>query len=371
MRYFFSTGEASGEFAAVVLAQTIARIDPQAQFEGIGAHRMRQAGFALWRDHTGWDSLGPFAAIPKIPKLFAVSVLTALHVARTRPDAVVLVDFGAFNVRLAKGIRSYGYRGPVIDVFPPGAWLDSARTAKAVSQVAVPLSAFEHQAQFYRSNGLPVTYFGHPLASQYRMREARPAAAPQDGIVAILPGSRPAEIKRHAPVVFAAYRDLKRRRPQLRAVVGAANERAMRDLRRAARAFDDGGLEFVHGTRNAIAQADAAWVASGTAVLECALSGVPAITFYIVSNAEARYARRKYSGRFYTLANLVLEREVMPELMQERATPAALAQTMNELLADPQRQYAELVRLRESMGPPNALERCAAFIVAAARGAIT
>ena len=370
MRYFFSSGEASGEFAAVVLAQTIRRIDPQAQFEGIGSQRMRDAGFAIWRDHTGWDSLGPFAAIPRIPKLFAISVLTALHVVRTQPDAVVLVDFGAFNIRLAKGMRSYGYRGPIVDVFPPGAWLDSERTARAVTRVALALSAFRRQFEFYTSKGLPVAYFGHPLASQYAMRGPREAPARDGGTIAILPGSRPTELRRHAPLVFAAYRELKRSRPKLRAIVGAANDRALRELSGAVKPFDDGAIEIVRGTREAIAQADAVWVASGTAVLECALSGVPGLTFYVVSPAEARYARRRYSGRFFTLANLVLDREVMPELMQENATPQGLAKAMDGLLNDPARQYGLLLEMREAIGPPDALERCAAFIVAAARGAI-
>ena len=85
MRYFFSTGEASGELAAVVIAQTIRRIDPHAQFEGIGAQRMRDADFALWRDHTGWASMGPLAALPRIPKLLAIMWKTAKHIAQAQP----------------------------------------------------------------------------------------------------------------------------------------------------------------------------------------------------------------------------------------------------------------------------------------------
>jgi len=96
---------------------------------------------------------------------------------------------------------------------------------------------------------------------------------------------------------------------------------------------------------------------------------VPSVAFYVVSRALARYVRRVYSRRFYTIPNLVLDREIVPELMQERATPHALAAAVDAVLADPQRQYGELRRLREALGPADALERCAAFIVAAARGA--
>ncbi len=95
----------------MLLAEAIRGIDPEAKFEGIGSRRMRAAGFTLWRDHTGWASMGPAAAIPRIPKLLAAMLLTASHIAKTKPDLVVLVDFGVFNLRLAKQLRRIGYRG--------------------------------------------------------------------------------------------------------------------------------------------------------------------------------------------------------------------------------------------------------------------
>jgi lipid-A-disaccharide synthase len=368
MRYFFSTGEASGELAATVLADAIRRTDPQAQFEGIGAQRMRSSGFALWRDHTGWASMGPLAAIPRIPKLLLTMFVTAAHIVRTKPDLVVLIDFGAFNVRLAKRLRAIGYTGPILDIFPPATWLDREKTARIVAGAAMPLTAFAHQRDFYRSLGLPVAYFGHPLASQYVMREPRPAPPGNAGVVAILPGSRGTELRRHVPALLDAYKELKARRPQLRAVSGAADDRAERMIRESAERCGVTDLQIVRGTRDAIAHADAAWVASGTAVLECALSGVPAVALYIISPSLVKHARRVYSGRYVTIPNLVLEREIVPELLQEAATPAALARTMDAVLRDPQRQYAAFGELREALGPPDALERCATYAVELAHG---
>lgn len=368
MRYFFSSGEASGELAATALAQAIARIDPQAEFEGIGAARMRDAGFKLWRDHTGWASMGPLAAIPRIPKLLLTMLVTAGHIMRSKPDLVVLVDFGAFNLRLAKRLRAIGYKGPVLDVFPPATWLDRERTAREVAAVAMPLTAFEHQRDFYRSLDLPIAYFGHPLAPRYAMRAPRAAPAPDGGTVAILPGSRGTELRYHVPALFSAYKVLKARRPKLRAIVGTADDAAERTLREAAAREGITDVEFVRGTHDAIEDADAAWVASGTAVLECALSGVPAAALYIISPALVKHARRVYSGKYITLPNLVTGREIVPELLQDRATPEALAQTMDEVLREPQRQYAEFEQLRAALGPPDALDKCAGFAVELARG---
>lgn len=330
---------------------------------------MRQAGFKLWRDHTGWASMGPLAAIPRIPKLLLTMLVTAGHIVRTKPDLVVLVDFGAFNLRLAKRLRAIGYKGAILDVFPPATWLDRERTARDVAAVAMPLTAFEHQRDFYRSHDLPIAYFGHPLASQYTMRPPRVAPPANDGVIAILPGSRGTELRHHVPTLFAAYKELRGRRPQLRAIVGAADERAERMLRQAAAREGLGELQFARGTREAIAAADAAWVASGTAVLECALSGVPAVALYIIAPALVKHARRVYSGRFITIPNLVLDREVIPELLQDDATPAALAQAMDAVLRDTSAQYEQFMQLRQALGPPDALEKCAGFAVALARGA--
>lgn len=369
MRYFLSSGEASGELAATLIAQAIRAIDPQAQFEGIGAARMRENGIRLWRDHTGWASMGPLAAVPRIPKLLRIMLQTAQHIAQRKPDLVILVDFGAFNVRLAKRLREIGYRGPILDVFPPATWLDREKTARDVAAIMTPLTAFAHQRDFYRSMDLPIAYFGHPLAGQYTLRAPRAAPPPDGGIIALLPGSRSGELRHHVPRLFAAFRDLQQRRPHLRGVAGAVDDRAERYLRDVARRHGLHALDFARGTREAIAGADAAWVASGTAVLECALSGVPAVALYVISPLLVRHARRVYSGRFITIPNLVLDRAVIPELLQEQATPRRLCDAMDAVLRDPGEQYLSFQQLREALGPPDALEQCASYAVQLALGA--
>lgn len=370
MRYFLSSGEASGELAATLLAQAIRRIDAQAEFEGIGAARMRENGIRLWRDHSGWASMGPLAAIPRIPKLLFTMLDTARHVVQSKPDLVILVDFGAFNIRLAKRLRAIGYRGPILDVFPPGTWLDRERTARDVAAVVTPLTAFAHQRDFYRTLGLPIAYFGHPLAGQYPLRPPREAPPSDGGTVALLPGSRAGELRYHIPRLLRAFKELRAQRPQLRGIAGAADARAEQQLRTAAqREGVADAFAIVRGTHDAIANADAAWVASGTAVLECALSGVPAVALYVISPILVRHARRVYRGRYITLPNLVLDRAVVPEFQQDDASPENLARAMDAALRDPLAQYREFERLHDVLGPADALDRCAGYAVQIARGA--
>jgi len=350
-----------------LLANAIRAIDPHATFEGIGAQRMRDAGFTIWRDHTGWASMGPLAALPRIPKLLATMWRTAFHLRRTRPDLIVLVDFGVFNLRLAMTLRRLRYNGPVLDLFPPGTWLDNARKAREVSSVAVPLTAFEHQAKFYASLGLPVVYFGHPLTGEYQCRPPRPAPNARNGTVAILPGSRRGELRHHLPAVIEALALLQQTRPDVRAVFGAADERAEAQIARAIARHRVNGATVVRGARVALADADAAWVASGTAVLEAALSGVPCVAFYVITPILVKHGRSLIRHRFITLPNLVLGHEVVPELLQEQATPQRLNDEIETILRDPSKQFSQFAALREALGPADALTRCARFAVALAK----
>jgi lipid-A-disaccharide synthase len=371
MRYFFSTGEASGELTAVALAQEIGKLDPAARFEGIGAARMRAAGFTLRYDNSGWASMGPWQAARRIPKLLLIGWTIAIGIARSKPDLVVLVDFGGFNVRFAKVLRFLRFRGPILDVYPPGTWLDDAKRARELVRYALPLTAFAHQRDFFERLGLPIAFFGHPLASRYAMRPLRAAPPPDGGTVALLPGSRPSELRYHVPVLLGAVRLLKSQRPRLRVIAGPADDRGRAFIEEAAaREGMAGEISYAAGVSAAIADADAAWVSSGTAVLECALSGVPLIVLYIVSPQLEAYAQRVRAGRFIALPSLVLKRRVVPEFLQEQVTPENLAREMDGLLRDPAAQYAEFIALREALGPSDALERCAAFAVDLAKGAL-
>ena len=362
MRYFFSTGEASGELSATLLAAAIGKRDPAASFTGIGGQRMRAAGFTLWHDTRGWSSMGPIEALSRIPKLLWICWQTARRLHRNPPDLLVVVDFGAFHVRLAKMLRALGYRKPILYFFPPGAWLDNPHQAHTVSAMCNPLTPFEHQATFYRSLGLPIAYFGHPLTAAYTMRQARPAPPADGGTVAVLPGSRGSELRYHVPALIGALQLLRAARPQLQARIGVASDDAQRTIEaalQAARMHE--GVTTVRGAQAALADADAAWIASGTAVLEAALCGVPTVALYILSAAQARIARRVYHGNYITIPNLILGKPVVPELLQEAATPPALAEAMERLLRDPHEQYAQLRAVRERLGPADALDLAAAY----------
>jgi lipid-A-disaccharide synthase len=361
MRVFLSTGEASGELLAADLLGAMRARGAAVDAEGIGDLRLERAGVRLWHRTRGWASMGPIDALRKIPRLLVIMWATALRIVRQPPDLVVLVDFGAFNVRLAKALRALGSRVPILYYFPPAAWLDNARRACDVAGATEALTAFTHQRDFYRSLGLPIGYVGHPLASTVRARAARGPAPADGGVVALLPGSRQSEIARHTPRLLDALAVVRLERPEISATLVAVDDDAQRAFEHQLALRSPQPVTIVRDARAALHGADVAAIASGTAVLEAALVGTPAIALYVLSDAQARIARRVYRGRFITLPNLVTEEQIVPELLQERATPDALAAELLALLDDPQPQLAAYGRVRDALGTADALDRCAAF----------
>jgi len=361
LRVFVSTGEASGELLATDLIGAMRACGAVIDADGIGGERLEAAGVRLTQRNAGWASMGPLDAIGKIPKLLSVALRTAVALRSHPRDLIVLVDFGAFNLRLARMIRSLGSSTPILYYFPPGAWLDDARRARAVAELSDPLTAFAHQRDFYQSLGLPISYVGHPLVSTIAARPPRPSAPAGGGIVALLPGSRSGEIARHTPRLLNALALLRERRPGVSALLAAVDAAAYAEFEELLRLRSPLPVQLVRSAREALADADAAAVASGTAVLEAALLEVPTVSLYVLSEATAKVARRVYRRRFVTLPNLVLDEPLVPELLQEAATPRALADALEVALTDADEQLAGFRRLRGALGSPDSLERCARF----------
>jgi len=361
VRVFFSTGEASGELLATDLLLGMRAAGGVIDATGIGDARMESAGVTLWHRTRGWASMGPVDALRKIPRLLATMWETALRLRRNPPDLIVLVDFGAFNVRLAKTLRMLGYSAPILYYFPPAAWLDSAKRARTVARTTQALTAFAHQRDFYQSLGLPVGYEGHPLVSTIVPRPLRAVPDRNAGTIALLPGSRRSEIELHTPRLLDAVALVRLVRPSISATLVAIDDDAQRAFEHWLTLRSPQPVTVVRSAREALASADVAVIASGTAVLEAALLQTPAIALYVLSETQAKIARRVYHGKYITLPNLVTGEPIVPELLQEAATPDALAAAIVDLLDAPQRQQAGYVRMRAALGPPDALARCAAF----------
>ncbi|NLY90358.1 MAG: lipid-A-disaccharide synthase [Firmicutes bacterium] len=379
MKYFFSAGEYSGDLNASALIQALRSQDPAARIWGMGGPLMAAAGAEILFDPTAESTIGFWEAARKffLFKRYLDDITCFLK--ENRPDVVVWVDFGGFNVLLAE--RAAALSIPVVCVFPPSAWAygkgRAVRLARYVTHLA---SVLPFEANFYRSyNVKKVTYVGHPLVDRVKPRQTpeewRTAhgVSAEEKVILLMPGSRKQEVQTLLPVMLEAAAEV------------AAEHQGLRFMLPVAPTIDPGSIQAIldsypgvkvetkdrEETYDLMAAADLGILASGTATLEAALLGLPIIVTYRVAKISAFLYRtlmnkeRQSQPLMVSLPNFIKGRVVVPELIQDELTPARLASEIRSFLAEPERGAAirqELQGIREILGPPGVMDRIATIV---------
>ena len=365
---FVSAGEASGDLQASLLVSALRKLHPSLTVRAVGGERLRAAGAEIIEDSVvgGWASMGHLRAYVNIPWLLGRMLSIASGIMRDPPRLLVCVDFGAFNLRMLEWLRFCGYRGRALYYFPPAAWLDRPAQARKVARVAEAITPFRHQADFYKSLGLAIEWFGHPLVSIVEQRAPRETSTPP--LVVVMPGSRDGEVDCHLPVLAAAAEMFARERGARFRVVAASDTLLGSIGARWPQSCGGRSAVVRADAASAALDADVAWAASGTAVLETALVGAPQVAFYRVSDAQYRFVERHLPHLLIgpvTLPNLVLGERIVVELLQHAMSPERLLAETIPLLDDRSRREAMLdgyARMRRALGPPDSLERIAAGV---------
>jgi lipid-A-disaccharide synthase len=378
MQAFVVAGEPSGERQGAALAAAIRELDPGARISGVGGHAMAAAGVELFCRSVGWAAIGVGEALKKVPALWLKFRAIRRHLRRHPPDVLILIDFGAFNLRLARAVQGSGI--PILYYFPPRSWSREPPTGQLTNLVDAIATPFPWSERVLSGGRAQVRWVGHPLVEQVRPRlsadEARRRWSIDAGerVIAIAPGSRGQELRYLAPQLAGAARLLKASTPSLRFVVSVAPGRS-HDLMR--RRFRRVGIEpiLIDGLDpDALQLAEVALVTSGTATLELAILGIPMVVVYKVSpTSQAQYAiLRRMRGplRFIAMPNVIAQRHIVPELLQERARADLIADEARRMLDSPQTREQirrDLLAVAAELGPPGATNRAAEMALALAR----
>jgi lipid-A-disaccharide synthase len=362
-----SAGEPSGEMHAARLAATL-RARTGAHLFGLGGPRMREAGVELLADSSQVAVVGISEVVRRLPSVWKVYRQLADEAARRKPDLAILVDFPDFNLRLARRLHQQGVR--IVYFISPQVWAWRPKRMQLIRRlVSRVLCIFPFEEEFYQRADVPVNFVGHPLVDavrptmtreQFAERYSLDAAKP---IVALLPGSRPAEIAHNLPGMLEACR-LLARDGEHQFVAAAAPGIAKESLLEQARSGPP--MRIVEGaTYDALAAADCAIVSSGTATVEAALLGAPMVVVYRVSATTAFIARRMVRTPFFSMVNLIAGRRVVPELIQEAFTPEAVAAEARRLLGSAEEREImrnDLAEVKRKLGPGGAIEKAAGII---------
>ena len=364
-----SAGEASGDMYAGQLATALqSRLD--AQIFGMGGPHMRAAGVEIITDYEQVAVVGITEIVKHLPSLVKAMDRIVGEAAKRQPALAILTDFPGFHLRLArklqpKGIHNVYYICPQFWAWRPWrANLIRRRFEKA-------LCIFPFEKDFFSKAGVPTEFIGHPLVGTVHATKDRRQfceahdLAPGRHLVTVLPGSRSGELGHHLPVLQEACARINARMP-VQVVLAAANPRDINVLKTGWSPTLK--LRVVTGeTYNALAAADAAIVSSGTATVEAALLDVPMVVVYRVSPLTATLAKPLVRTPYFAMVNLIAEKKVVPELVQNDFTPEKVAAEVLQLLQDPNSRRTMrmgLEEVRKRLGPPGAVQRAADSIAA-------
>jgi len=367
-----SAGEASGDMYAAQLARAL-RQRADVHLFGMGGPRMREAGVEIVVDSTEVGVAGIFEVARKIPALRRAMRTLRAEAQRRRPPLAILTDFPGFHLRLARTLHARGVQN-VYFVCPQfWAWRPW-RVSLVRRRFARGLCLFPFETDFYRKAGVSAEWIGHPLVGQARATLTRAEFAARHGldparpIITLLPGSRPSELAHHMPRLMQAVARLASAADrQFVLAVAPGLSRAQFEPYVPAQS----PLRLIeHATYDALAAADVAIVSSGTATIEAALLGAPMVVVYRVAPATAWIARRLMRAPYIAMVNLLAEKLVVPELIQEAFTPEQVAREVERLLASPEARAAmqrDLAEVGRRLGPPGAIDRAATIIAAMLR----
>ena len=402
-RVLIVAGEASGDLRGAELAREIRARRPEVEITAVGGAHLRGAGARIVLESEQLSVMGLTEVLSRIGSILAVwgrlkRLLRGREPGERAPDLVILIDFPDFNLRLARIARRAGVK--VLYYVSPQVWAwrrYRVRTlARRVDHLAV---VFPFEEEIYR--GLcPVTFVGHPALDTVRANRSREEVRrelgllPEERLIALLPGSREAEVRELLPILLPALRALG---PGVRGVIALAAE-SLRPLVAELMAADVSARQVPRETQagspeaarvagesacseagepgpavlsgctwDLVAAADAVALASGSATLEMALLGTPMVVLYRLSRLSFAVARRLVRVPYIAMPNLILERAAVPELVQDEATPGRTAGELRALLAEDPRaaaMRADLAQVRARLGAPGAAGRTADIALA-------
>jgi len=341
-------GEASGDALGATLIEAVRERLPHVRFAGIAGPKMAAAGCDVWVSSEKLAVRGLVEVVRHLPGLVAIRRGLTARLVAERVPLFIGIDAPDFNLGLERKLKRRGVR--TIHFVSPSVWAwrrDRLGTiGRAVDRM---LALFPFEPPIYREAGIPVTYVGHPMAahaasdwSRRTMRE-RLRIGLATPVFALLPGSRMGELEMHASLVIGAAKRIALARPDARFLVPLVS-RATREAFEVAM-WREGAdalpftLMYGHAS-DALRAADVGLVSSGTATLEAALARCPHVVFYRMSAITARIVRPKLLLPYVGLPNVLAGRFVVPELMQEDATPENLAQVALNLFDDTVARHA-------------------------------
>src|SRR5215472_11882879 len=364
LRIYIIAGESSGDAHASVLMGENAESNPEIRFFGAGGPQMQRMAaepFLNWTHEAVvglWDVLVKYAYFrQKFYEMYE-------QIREIQPAAVIFVDYPGFNLRLAAYLRRKGFAGKLIYYISPQVWAwNRGRIPRMAKFLDLMMCIFPFEKSLYEASGLRTEFVGHPMVEElerHRIQQPREA-----DLVALMPGSRKREVKRIFPVMLEAARLLRRRDPTMRFEASAASSSAQQTMQQMLQPDDK--IEIRVGNAAALMQrAATGMVASGTATLESSFFRLPFVLVYKVSWLTYIPGRLLIRVNYLGMPNILAGKQIVPEFIQQDATPERIADTVWRLYSDEggrKSMVHEMDRVVAMLGEKGAGKRAAEVVV--------
>ena len=369
MKYYIIAGEASGDLHASNLMKALFKKDPEAEIHFWGGDLMQQAGGTLIKHYKELSFMGFIEVIMNIGTIFKNISFCKKNITKFEPDVIIFIDYSGFNLRIAKWAKQQGFRTNYY--ISPQVWASRASRVKKIKRdidnmyVILPF-----EEAFYKKHGYQVTFVGHPLIDA--IADKKPIGEQEfrkthqlngKPIIALLPGSRKQEITKMLSIMLKMVDKFK----DYQFVIAGAPSQEFEFYKPF---IKNSEVKFISNkTYDLLSMSHAALVTSGTATLETALFNVPQVVCYKGSAISYQIAKRIITIKFISLVNLILDKEIVTELIQNDFNEKKLTKELTKILDDKHREqlFLEYAELEKILGGQGASEKTAELIVSSLR----
>jgi lipid-A-disaccharide synthase len=368
MKLYLVAGEASGDTRGVELMRALRERDPTLEFFGAGGREMRALGGEHFTDWADEAVVGLWDVLKKYGYFKAQFDRMLADLARVQPDALILIDYPGFNLRLAREAHRRFPRLKIIDYISPQVWAwNRGRIPKMARYLDLMLCIFPFEKSLYEQSGLRTVFVGHPMLDSLAAKRTGLPRDPQ--LVGLFPGSREKEVRKIFPVMVEAALRMKEARPELRFEASAAShqlaERMLATIQHFGR--DENFCRItVRSSHELMQRAVAGMVCSGTATLEAAFFGLPLCIVYKVAWLTWVVGKQLVKVPHLGMPNVLAGREIAREFLQDDATPEALAEEALRLVTNVEQRETlqrDLAAVIDGLGEGGAAQRAAAAIM--------
>jgi lipid-A-disaccharide synthase len=368
---YFVAGEVSADNHGAALMRSLRELDPELKFIGRGGPQMQQVAGTQFKNWIGDAAvLGLWEVLRKYGYFREQFRKTLEEILETKPDAVLLIDYPGFNLRLAGALPRQSPQQKVICYISPQVWAwNPGRIKRMTPSVDLVLCIFPFEADLYKKSGIRAVFVGHPMIERLHARKIDVECDPN--LIGLFPGSRLREVRKIFPVMIETARLLLQVKPTLHFQVAAASEQLAREMSATTAApgqwHDQLLIQMkVRQTAEIMQRAWAGIVASGSATLEAAYFRMPFVLIYKVAWPTYLAARLVVNVKYLGMPNLLAGKEVVPEFIQHLAKPDAIAAAVQALVEDArerERMISEFDAIISKLGGGGASERAARVIL--------